>query len=215
MSQPAIAFPARRRAERLVDVAILGCGLAVGLMASAALLAAALERREPRLILGIVIYIGGLLAMLGCSLLFHATAGSAFRQFFRRLDHAAIFAMIAGSATPFALGNGSGVRGYILAAAIWGVAAVGIAVKLRLPIGGARRSVIPYLLLGWLSVVAVGSSATLETAMWITAGGVLYSIGVAFYLWRRLPYHSAVWHAFVLGGAACHYLAVLGGVVFA
>jgi hemolysin III len=177
-------------------------------------LAVALSRGEPRLVIGVSVYVAGLLAMLGCSLLYRAATEQRRRQFFRRLDHAAIFGMIAGSATPFALARG-GAYGTILAAALWAFAALGMVFKLRFPIGSIRRSAILYLLLGWASLIAVGPRISVETAMLITAGGAFYSIGVPFLLRWRLPYRLAIWHTFVLAGAACHYLAILNGVLFA
>jgi len=214
VSQPATIFAPRPRAERVADLCILGCGLVLGFAGSIMLLAAALPRREVRLVVATSIYSAGLLAMLGGSLAYHAAVGSPRRPLLRRLDHAAIFAMIAGTATPFALGGSGGFRGWALAAAIWLVAAIGIAAKLGLPIGGARRSAIPYLLLGWISLVAVAPSISRETAVLIALGGGFYTIGVVFYLWRRLPFHTAIWHAFVLAGAACHYWAIVDRVVF-
>ncbi len=219
MSQPATAFWQRREAERLADLCVLGCGLVLGVCASAALLATTFAQHDPGLLIGTGIYVAGLLAMLGASLAFHGSAhgvgGSPRRRLLRRIDHAAIFAMIAGSATPFLLGRGAGVRGGTLAAAIWAVAAAGIFVKLRFPIGKASRSALFYLLLGWISLASVVPSISRETALLIAAGGAFYTIGIVFYLWRRLPFHSAIWHTFVLAGAACHYLAILGAIVSA
>lgn len=214
LSGPVRANAVPRNPERTADIAVLGVGLASGIAASVVLISAALSRGEPRLVLGIGAYVAGLLAMLGCSLLYRAATEPGRRQFFRRFDHAAIFAMIAGSATPFALARG-GAYGAVLAAALWGVAALGILFKLRFPIGSIRRSAILYLLLGWASLIAVGPRISVETALLIAAGGAFYSAGVPFLLRWRLPYRLAVWHCFVLVGAACHFLAILGGVVLA
>ncbi len=211
-SLPTAAYAARG-AERVADLAILGFGLVCGVAASVALLAA-LPSGKPRLDVGVVAYVAGLLSMLGCSLCYRAATDPVRRRFLRRLDHAAIFAMIAGSATPFALARG-GVPGIALAVALWAAAALGVLFKLRFPIGGICRSAMLYLLLGWASLVAVGPGISTHTALLIAAGGVFYSVGVPFLLWWRLPYRLAAWHGFVLAGAACHFLAILGGVVFA
>jgi hemolysin III len=178
------------------------------------LVAAALGHGGPRLLVGVGCYVLGLVAMLGCSLCYRAALEPHRRRFLRRLDHAAIFAMIAGSATPFALAHRGG-SGIALAVALWGVATLGMLFKLSFPIGGIRRSAILYLLLGWASLVAVGPAVSVRSVMLIALGGAFYSAGVPFLLRWRLPYRLAVWHAFVLAGAACHYLAILGGVVFA
>jgi hemolysin III len=215
MIMPAMAASPRRPAERWVDLCILVCGLLLGAGGAIALLVATIARRDIRLLIGIAIYSVGLLAMLGCSLAYHAAAGSPRRRLLHRFDHAAIFAMIAGTVTPFALNWGGPVWGSAATAAIWVTAANGIVVKLRLPIGGARRSAIPYLILGWVSAAVLVPSVSPATGLKLAAGGVLYTVGVTFYLWRRLPFHSAIWHAFVLAGAACHYLAIADGVVMA
>ena len=202
------------RAERRADLYVLVCGLVLGAAAAIGLLRLALARDNPRLMIGVALYVAGLVAMLGCSLLYRAAVEPRRRQFLRRLDHAAIFAMIAGSATPFALARG-GARGVVVAAALWAISALGIAFKLCFPIGGIRRSAIFYLLLGWVSVVAVGPAVSAETVMLIAAGGACYSAGIPFLLSWRSPYRLAIWHGFVLAGAACHFLAIVNGVVLA
>jgi hemolysin III len=205
----------RLPAERWADLCILVCGLFLGTAGAVALLVAAFVRRDTRLLIGVAIYAAGLLAMLGSSLAFHAAAGSPRRWLFRRFDHAGIFAMIAGTATPFALSLGDAILGSAATAAVWAGAAIGIVVKLRSSPTNARQSVIPYLILGWVCAVALVPSVSPATGLQLAAGGVLYTVGVIFYLWRRLPFHSAIWHAFVLAGAACHYLAIVDGVVIA
>lgn len=209
MSQPAPISLGDRAAERAADLGVLAGGLLLGAAGSVALLAAAVARNEPRLIAGASIYAAGLLAMLGCSLCYHAAVRSPRRWLLRRFDHAAIFAMIAGTATPFALGHG-GARGSAVTAAIWAAAAIGIVGKLCFPIGDARRSAAIYVLLGWVCVAAIGPAlASRPILQLILAGGAFYMTGLFFHLSYRLPFHKAVWHGFVLAGAACHYLAVI------
>lgn len=215
MTLPAMTAPPRRPAERRADLCVLVCGFLLGAGGAVALLALAFARCDARIVLGLIIYVVGLLAMLGSSLAYHATTCWPRRRLLRRLDHSAIFAMIAGTVTPFALSRGDVASGVAMTAAIWAAAAIGIVVKLRLPIGSARRSAPPYLVLGWVGAAALVPSISPVTGLRIVAGGVLYSIGVMFYLWRRLPFHSAIWHAFVLAGATCHYLAIVDGVVMA
>jgi hemolysin III len=170
-------------------------------------------RHDPRVVMGVGVYAIGLLAMLGCSLLYRSATDPLRRQFLRRFDHAAIFAMIAGSATPFAMMN-AGLIGDIAMTALWTVAALGIAFKLSFPIGGIRRSAGLYLLLGWAALAAVGPGISGKTAILIAAGGMFYSVGVVFLLSWRQPYRLVIWHAFVLAGAACHYAAIMDAVVF-
>jgi hemolysin III len=210
----AMAVSPRHQAERWADLCILVCGLLLGTAGAIALLVATIARRDTRLLIGVAIYAAGLLAMLGSSLAYHAAAGSPRRGLLRRLDHAAIFAMIAGTVTPFALSRSDAVWGSAATAAVWAAAAIGIVVKLCLPTN-PRQSAIPYLILGWVSAAVLVPSVSPATGLQLAAGGVLYTVGVTFYLWRRLPFHSAIWHAFVLAGAACHYLAIADGVVMA
>ncbi len=215
MTLPTMAAPPRRPAERRADLCVLVCGFLLGAAGAIALLALAFARCDARIVLGIIIYAVGLLAMLGSSLAYHAATGPPRRRLLRRLDHAAIFAMIAGTVTPFALSRSDVASGVAMTAAVWAAAAIGIVVKLRLPIGGLRRSAIPYLILGWVSAAALVPSVSPVAGLRLATGGVLYTGGVMFYLWRRLPFHSAIWHAFVLAGAACHYFAIVDGVVMA
>ena len=210
-----MAVSPRRPAERWADVCVLGCGLVLGTAGAVAILLATFARRDTRLLIGVAIYAAGLLAMLGSSLAYHAAVGSPRRRLLRRFDHAAIFAMIAGTVTPFALSRGDAVLGSAVTAAVWAAAAIGIVVKLRSSPTGARQSAIPYLMLGWVSAAALVPSLSPATGLQLAAGGALYTVGVTFYLWRRLPFHSAIWHAFVLAGAAFHYLAIVDGVVMA
>jgi hemolysin III len=210
----AMAVSPRRPAERWADLCILVCGLFFGTASAIALLVATIARRDTRLLIGVAIYAAGLLAMLGSSLAYHAAAGSPRLGLLRRFDHAAIFAMIAGTVTPFALSRSDVASGAAMTAAIWAAAAIGIVVKLCLPTD-ARQSPIPYLILGWVSAAVLVPSVSHTTGVQLAAGGGLYTVGVTFYLWRRLPFHSAIWHAFVLAGAACHYLAIADGVVMA
>ena len=126
--------------------------------------------------------------------------------------------MIAGTYTPFTTCRLHGVWAFGLTAAIWTGAITGAAVKLIRPRGLKRCSIVAYLVLGWMILVGVRpmlGSVDALTALLIGVGGLLYSIGVGFHLWRALPFHNAIWHSFVLVAAGCHYAAILHGVVLA
>jgi hemolysin III len=159
------------------------------------------------------LYAAGLMSMTGCSALYNLTSSTAsWKSAFRRLDHAAIFVMIAGTYTPFALIALRGDLGTALLAFVWAVALTGVALKLLCPWRFEQSSIAVYLLLGWTILAVLPSLAAAVPVICLLllgAGGVLYSLGVVFHLWARLPYHNAVWHGFVLGAAACHYVAVL------
>ena len=204
---------AEHRPERTADLGVLAVGLILAMCGAIALIHTMLRApHNPRRVVDVALYATGLIAMFGFSLCYRAATEPRRRQLLRRLDHAAIFAMIAGSATPFAL-IGSDRRGAAVAAAVWAVAAVGIAVKFYFPLDSVRRSAALYVVLGWAVLFGIGPRFRGETAMLITAGGILYSAGLPFLLWWRLPYWQAIWHLFVLAGAACQYAAILGVVV--
>jgi hemolysin III len=134
----------------------------------------------------------------------------------RRLDHAAIFLMIAGTYTPFTLVRMGGGWGHGIAIFVWLVAVAGIALKLLYPRRLEGLSILLYLALGWAILVGLRplfDAVPLPAIVMLGIGGVLYSVGVVFHLWQRLPYHNAIWHGFVLGAAACQWVAVLEGVV--
>jgi hemolysin III len=159
-----------------------------------------------------------LLTMLGCSAAYNLASNASRRKFLRQLDHAAIFLMIAGTYTPFTTCRLHGVCGIAMTAAIWTGAITGAVMKLIGPRGVEEGSIVAYLTLGWMFLVGLGpmlGSVDAWTAVLIGVGGVLYSIGVGFHLWRALPFHNAIWHSFVLVAASCHYAAILHGVVLA
>ncbi len=210
MSRPLRLPYAPIRAEHAVDLGILATGLVLGAAGAVALFAAALAVVDTgRVVAAVGIYALALPSVFFCALLYTAAFGSPRRALFRRIDHAAIFAMIAGTATPFALDRPAGSWGYVLGTALWAAAGIGVFVKLRFPIGPVYRSAAAYVVLGWMAMIAIGPAiASRRVLMLIVLGGIFYTIGVVFFLWRRLPFHRAIWHGFVVAGAAAHYLAV-------
>jgi hemolysin III len=197
--------------EQSLDRLLHWVGLVVSPGAVAALIWAA-RHGSARVVAGVLVYGVGLLGMIGCSALYHLSRDAQRKAFFRRLDHAAIFLLIAGTYTPFALNVIGGFEGIGLLAFVWIVAACGMTLKLFRPRMIESASVALYLLLGWSALAIVGrllAALSMSTLLLLAAGGVLYTVGVAFHLWRGLPYQNAIWHGFVLSGAACHYMAVL------
>lgn len=206
------AHPQYSRSERIADAAVHALGLAFGLAAAVLLAVAALPRADALLWLALGLYAAGLLGMLSCSALYNLTRAPRRKAMFRRLDHAAIFVMIAGSYTPFMLIALGGNLGVGLLTFVWTVALGGVALKLFWPRRFDRLSVVAYLLLGWSILVALDPLVTALSAAGlalIVIGGLLYSLGVVFHLWTQLPFHNAIWHALVLAAAACHLAAVL------
>jgi hemolysin III len=131
----------------------------------------------------------------------------------RTLDHSAIYLLIAGTYTPFAIGAMRGSVGWTLFGIVWTLAVVGITAKvsgrLRIPTLSAAL----YVAIGWVGIFGIkqlSASLTSLQLTWLLAGGVIYTCGVPFYVWKRRPYAHAVWHLFVLAGVGCHFMAVLG-----
>jgi hemolysin III len=218
MNSNSAAEPRYTRSEQVADAVVHGLGVAFGLLACLVLAIIVAPKGDLRLLLAVTVYGVGLLAMLGCSALYNLTLDPARREVFRRLDHAAIFVMIAGTYTPFTMIALGGTWGYGLLAFVWSVALGGVVLKLVWPRRFERLSVAAYLLLGWSIVVALDPLLAAVSTSGITllfAGGLLYSLGVVFHLWSRLPYQNAIWHAFVLAAAVCHFNAVLGEVATA
>jgi len=203
--------PSPTRREIFADGVVHILGLGLGLPAAiVAVVIASLDGRFGQ-IAPTAIYAAGLLAMLGCSAAYNLLRRSRRRKWLQRFDHAAIFAMIAGTYTPFTTGL-AGLWAVALTGTIWSLAGLGIVAKLCQPRWIEPISTALYLALGWVGVLAAGPfRAALEapTLILLAIGGVLYSVGVVFYLWRRLPYQNAIWHGFVLVAAAVHYAAVL------
>jgi hemolysin III len=157
-----------------------------------------------------IVYGTSLVLLFLSSTLYHSLRKEALRRFFLAFDHIAIFLLIAGTYTPIALLAVPQPTGWILFALIWGLAVIGIALRFAWLAGFQIISLLLYLVMGWIAMVwadsffdGMGGGVYL-----VIAGGASYTLGVAFYLLRRMPYNHAVWHLFVLGGAICHFLAV-------
>ncbi len=162
------------------------------------------------------IYGVSLILLYTTSTLYHAIPHAKAKPLLRRLDHAAIFVLIAGTYTPFTLVNLRGVWGWTLFALVWGIGIAGMALELLAKKRYRRLSISLYLGLGWLVVIAFKpmlDTVEMNGLLLLLAGGLCYSIGVIFYVWKSLPYHHAVWHLFVLAGSGLHFFAVLFYVV--
>ena len=155
---------------------------------------------------------GSMLLLYLASTLYHSIQAPRVKFTFKKIDHIAIYILIAGSYTPFTLVSFRGSVGWTMFGIIWGIAVIGIIYKIFF-IGRWRRfSTILYLGMGWIAVAAIQQmleTVEMEGLLWMAAGGLFYTSGVIFYVWKKLPYHHAIWHGFVMGGSACHYIAIL------
>lgn len=209
-SPQAFAWP-YDRAETIADGVVHAIGVSVGLAGSIALVVAARQSTHGATVASVAAYVVGLLAMLGLSAAYNVWPISGTKWLLRRFDHSAIYVMIAGTYTPFIGEMRGGVLSTEALVGIWTMATVGVALKLLLPGRFDRLSVLLYLLLGWSGVAIyqpVAASLSSSSLWLIGAGGLLYTTGVAFHLWRGLRFHNAIWHGFVLAAAACHYSAI-------
>ncbi|MGH6735799.1 MAG: PAQR family membrane homeostasis protein TrhA [Methyloceanibacter sp.] len=208
-------FPQYTLGERWVDGCIHAVSVTASLVALIALLIIAIKTGTALWIVALVIYGLGLVAMFGCSAGYHLTVRPKLKEVFRRLDHAAIFLMIAGTYTPFVLIKMSNPWGLTLLAVVWVIALVGIVGQLFFPRLLRKVSIALYLIQGWAVLAAwepLHAALPGAALVLLMIGGILYTIGVVFHLWDRLPYQNAIWHGFVLSAASCHYAAVIGVV---
>jgi hemolysin III len=187
-------------------------GACLALVGSVVLIVLASLHGDARKIVSLSIYSVSLLALYTFSTLYHSLKGRA-KRVFRHLDHTAIYLLIAGSYTPLTLVVLGGRLGWALFAAVWSLAVIGVVQEFRKVKGERVLSVVIYVTMGWLAVVAIGPLArALGPAGFagLISGGVFYTAGIAFYaLDRRLPVFHGIWHLFVLAGSIAHYLVVL------
>ncbi len=165
-------------------------------------------------LVSVSVYCVGLLAMIGCSAAYNLMPHHRpSKMILRRLDHAAIFIMIAATYTPFAVNRLGEPRGTIILAIVWAAATFGVIMKLVYPRRFEMLSLALYLGMGWVIVTVIQplSLALAHANFWLLmAGGIVYSAGVIFYVWERIPYHKAIWHAFVLAAAALQFGSIWG-----
>jgi hemolysin III len=153
-----------------------------------------------------------LVLLFSSSTLYHSFRSQRVKHIFRIIDHASIYLLIAGTYTPFVLVNLRGRWGWSLFGVIWGLALAGIVFQIFFVSRFRLVQTMIYLAMGWLVVIAIKPlfmHVSRLGLLWLLFGGLCYTVGAVFYLWKKLPYHHAVWHLFVLGGSVCHYFAIL------
>ena len=165
----------------------------------------------PRVLLSYGVYGASLVLLYLASTLYHSVSSVAARRWSKLFDHCAIYLLIAGTYTPFLLVALRTPLAYGLMAVIWGLALAGILFKLTIAHRFKALSLVTYLCMGWLSLIVVYQLAMIlpPGCIWLlAAGGIIYSLGVIFYVARRIPFNHAIWHLFVLGGSLCHFCAI-------
>lgn len=207
-------YRARDASEYLADAAVHVVGVACGIAGAAILFATLDLQADSTLRAAETIYAITLVAMLTCSALYNTLKPPRPHSWLRRADHAAIFLMIAGTCTPFAL---HGAPEWRLAALVllWSVALAGAVLKLFAPGRFERPMLYLYIALTWMGLASLSGElgALPGASAWLLCGGVaFYSIGIVFHLWDRLRFSTAIWHGLVLIAAGCHYWAIMTGV---
>lgn len=184
---------------------------AIGSVAAGAVLVTLAARTgDPWTIVGVSVFVGTLVLLYTASTLYHAIPFERAKLRLKTADHCAIFALIAGTYTPFLLGGLRGPWGWWLFGVVWSLAVVGIVFKLFFTGRFKKASTLVYIAMGWLIVVATGpmrEQLPASTLAWLIAGGLAYTAGTVFYLSNR-RYAHAIWHGFVMAGSTCHLAAV-------
>jgi hemolysin III len=207
-------FVERRRLrlrEEYASAVTHGAGLLVFLAAVPVLITLAVVHGSAAHVASFSLYGGSLVLLYAASTLYHAFRRPRVKRFFRVIDHVAIYLLIAGTYTPLAVVTLEGWLSGALLAVIWAIALIGCVFKIFCTGRYERLSVALYLGMGWLAVLVIGpviESLPLAGFLWLLVGGLLYTGGVLFYAWQRLPYNHAVWHVFVLAASVCHFVAI-------
>ena len=211
LETPATAMSLEERASALTS----GAGLALAAI-GAVLLVGLAARGNAWQLIGASVFAATLLLLYLSSTLYHAATRPSAKRRLKVFDHCSIYLLIAGTYTPFTLIPLRGHVGWWLFAAIWSLALLGIVFKWFFTGRFKLLSTLVYVAMGWLAIVAIKPVlAALDdwTFAWMLAGGLVYTLGTVFYHRPSMRYSHAVWHLFVIGGSACHYIAVLAQVV--
>jgi hemolysin III len=198
--------------EEIANGVSHGIALAACLIATPFLFSSASRPGDAWSTAGAGIFAGAMIFMYLSSTLYHLLPENRAKRVFRVLDHGAIFLLIAGTYTPFTLGVLRGAWGWTLFGLVWGLAVLGLVLKVTGVIQHPRLSTGLYLAMGWLIVIAIRPlwmKVPLPGLLLLLAGGIAYTGGVAFYAAERMRYSHFVWHLFVIMGTTCHYFAVL------
>jgi len=202
--------------DELASTVTHSIGLGLSIVGFAALLILAIVHGGAWQIVSCAVYGVTLVCLYACSTLYHGLPSRRVKHILRILDHSAIFLLIAGTYTPFLLVNLRGGWGWSLLGIVWSLAAAGIVLKVWFVDCRPILSTGVYVLMGWLALIAVKPIFLVVPTIgliWLVAGGLMYTVGVAFYAWKRFPYNHTIWHLFVVAGSTCHYFAVVYSVI--
>lgn len=199
--------------EEIANAVSHGIGLILVLISTPLLIVQAIRQSDALFVVGVSVFSVTMILLYLGSTLYHALPSGKAKRVFLRIEHSAIYLLIAGTYTPFTFGVLRGVWGWTLFGIVWGLAVIGIALKVLEKQPHLILSTSLYLLMGWIIVIAIEPLlANIPTAglLWLLAGGLFYTVGVAFFATdSRLQYGHFIWHLFVIAGTTCHFFAVL------
>ena len=202
--------------EEIINSLLHLIGAGLGIAALCILVVLSAEQGSALKVVGCAVFGATLILMYSASAVYHAVRKSFWKRIYKIIDHSAIYLLIAGTYTPIVLVILDNSWGWTLFGIIWGLAAGGLIFKLFFTGRFEYASVIIYLGMGWLAIVAIKPIYEALPAgglAWMLAGGLSYTLGVVFYMWDRLRFGHAIWHLFVLGGSICHFFLILFYVV--
>ncbi|GAA3974122.1 PAQR family membrane homeostasis protein TrhA [Allohahella marinimesophila] len=207
---------AQSKVEEIINAVTHGLGAFVSVAAITILIVLASQERDAWAIVAVSIYGASLFLLYLASMLYHGVDHPRAKYLLNQFDHCAIYLLIAGTYTPFLLVNMRSTTGWVVFAILWTLALTGIYFKLKSP--GKRHKVhlVNYIVMGWMGLIVAPQlmmSLPPVALDLIIAGGIVYTVGIIFYLLDRVPYAHSIWHLFVLGGSTCHYIAVYYGVL--
>lgn len=197
--------------EEIANAVTHGIGFVGAVAATVILLVSSSKRGDPWRIVSFAVYGTTLMFLYISSTLYHALPSGRAKALFRRLDYAGIFALIAGTYTPYTLIPLRGAWGWVLFGLIWGTAAAGISLKMVFFHKANAVAVAMYVVMGWLIVIAIKpivSAVPFRGLLWLTAGGIFYTTGVAVFARDDIPFNHAIWHLFVLAGSLAHFFGI-------
>ena len=211
-ASPDAVMPHYSFRDELASSVVHGIGIVLSIAGLAILVAFAALHGDALAVVACAVFGASLVLLYTASTLYHSISAAGAKPTLRALDHIAIYVLIAGTYTPFTLLALPNAWGWSLFAAVWALALIGSALELGVLRRYHKLAVLLYIGMGWIGIVAFGPlSKHLQVGgtVLLLAGGLAYTLGVPFYLWRRLPYNHALWHVFVLAGSVLHFLAVL------
>jgi len=200
------------RREEVANSVSHGLGFVLAVAGAPLLIATAIRRGTVADVVAVSVFAASMALLYLSSTIYHALPPGRTKNAFHVLDHAAIYLLIAGTYTPFTLGVLKGGWGWTLFGLVWGLAALGVLLKVFAGIRWHGISTAVYVGMGWLIIIAakpLWESLPLAGLVWLFAGGIAYTSGVYFYLKKNMRYGHLVWHLFVVAGTGCHFVAIL------